>query len=135
MSKRASFIFEETSCLSEQELLDYLNGRLDREKMHSVESHISDCEFCNDALEGLAEVKNKRQIPLIIRQIHSQLRHELQSHQSRTRKTKMYAWLSALVFIILLILLIAFMAIHLSLKHSNTAKTRMPPPPQTEKNN
>lgn len=134
MNEDALHIFEETGCLSEQQLLDYLNGRLSDEEMHLTETHITGCEFCSDALEGLAEVKNRGQIPLIVRQLHHQLRHELQSHQSKARKVKMYTWLSALVFVILLILLIAFMAIHFSLKKDRQTHPPASPIPtvQTE---
>lgn len=129
MSEESSFIFRETGCLSEQQLMDYLNGKLNEEEMHVIEAHVADCEFCSDAMEGLSAVKNKNEIPLILRQIHNQLRHELQSHQSKTRKVKMYSWLAALVFIILLILLIAFMATYFSMKKHNPEQPPEPPPP------
>lgn len=133
MNSDASFIFGKTDCLSEQELLDYLHGRLDEQTMHRVEAHMADCEFCSDALEGLAAVQNKENIPLIIRQIHNQLRHELKSHQSKARKTKTYTWLSALIFIILLILIIAFMALHFSIKKHNGSGHPAPPPATEQK--
>lgn len=126
MSNEESSLYGENACLSEQELLDYLNGRLDEEKARWVDAHIKGCEFCQDAVEGLAAMKNKEEIPIIVKQIHNQLRHELQSHQSKEKKVKMYAWLSALVFIILLILIIAFMAVQFSLKKQEKIK-RTPP--------
>lgn len=133
MDNDASFIFEKTSCLSEQLLLDYLNGDLDKETAHRVEAHIADCEFCTDALEGLGSVRNKQSIPLIIRQIHHQLRHELQAHQLKSRKTKTYTWLSALIFLILLIVIIAFMAIHFALKKGKSGGPPSTPPVNIEK--
>lgn len=129
MNSDSSFIFKETGCLTEQQLMDYLNGRLNEEEKHAIEAHIAGCEFCSDALEGLSAVKNKGAIPLVIRQIHQQLRHELQSHQSKTKKVKMYSWLVALVFIILLILLIAFMATYFSMKKQDHTPQPVSPHP------
>ena len=129
MNKDSSFIFRETGCLSEQQLIDYLDGKLNEEETHAIEVHIADCDFCSDALEGLSAIENKREISLIVRQVHNQLRHELQSHQSKTKKVKMYSWLAALVFIILLILLIAFMATYFSMKKHDHAPHPATPHP------
>lgn len=108
--KKVPSIFEKRSCLSEQQLMDYLNGRLGKEQIHFVEAHIAGCDFCNDALEGLMQMQNKDQIPIIVRQIHNQVRHHLKIRRQKKRKVKMYIWLSAVVLIILIILLIAFLA-------------------------
>lgn len=116
MKKGASSIFEESGCLSEKQLMDYLQGRLNEEEIHSLEAHISGCNFCNEALEGLMQVENKDQIPAVIKQIHNQVRRKLKAHRNKRRKIKMYLWLSTLVLIILIILLIAFLAEYYSMK-------------------
>lgn len=110
MAKSISSIFEESGCLSEKQLMDYLNGRMNEAEMHSIEAHIAGCDFCNEALEGLMQVGNKEQIPVIIKQIHNQVRRDLKAHRARRKKVKMYVWLSFLVIIILIILLVAFLA-------------------------
>ncbi|MGH2644076.1 MAG: hypothetical protein ACRDE2_09020, partial [Chitinophagaceae bacterium] len=61
------------------------------------------------ALEGLMQVENKDQIPVIIKQIHNRMRRDLKAYRARKRKVKMYIWLSLLVIIILAILLVAFL--------------------------
>lgn len=116
MRKGMSSIFEEQDCLSENQLMDYLNGRLSEQQMHSVEAHIADCDFCSDALDGLMQVQNKDQIPIIVRQIHNHVRHHLKMRRVRKKKVKMYVWLSAVVIILLIILLIAFLAEYYSMK-------------------
>ncbi len=46
-------IWIEGNCLSQAQLLDYIQQKLDRDEMYMVETHINDCPFCSDALDGL----------------------------------------------------------------------------------
>ena len=46
-------IWTKSNCLSQTQLLQYLQQKLEREEVYLVESHINDCPMCNDALEGL----------------------------------------------------------------------------------
>lgn len=116
MKKDISFLFDESGCLGERQMMDYLHGRLNEKEMHALEAHIADCDFCNEAMEGLMQVKNKEQIPVIVKQIHNQVRRDLRAHRLRRRKVKMYLWLSFLVIIILIILLVAFLAEYYTIK-------------------
>ncbi len=50
-----SSIFVHSSCVSKAQLVAYVQQKLDREEAYLVESHINDCQFCNDALDGLLE--------------------------------------------------------------------------------
>lgn len=115
MSKKES-IFEETACLSEQQLRDYLSGKLSQAERHTIEMHLAGCTFCSEALEGLSQVSQKEQIPLIIKQIRNQFRHELQAHASKNKKLKLYIWLTVIIIVILAILLLAYFAINYTMK-------------------
>lgn len=46
-------IWIEGDCLSQAQLLDYIQQKLDRDEMYMVETHINDCPLCSDALDGL----------------------------------------------------------------------------------
>lgn len=116
MKKDISSIFDESGCLGERQMMDYLHGRLNEKEMHALEAHIADCDFCNEALEGLMQVKNKEQIPVIVKQIHRQVHRDLRARRLRRRKVKMYIGLSFVVIIILVILLIAFLAEYYTIK-------------------
>ncbi|MCC7028919.1 MAG: hypothetical protein IT257_01350 [Chitinophagaceae bacterium] len=50
-----SSIFVNSHCVSKAQLLSYIRQTLDREEAYVVECHISDCQFCNDALDALME--------------------------------------------------------------------------------
>lgn len=50
-----SSIFIQSHCVSKAQLLSYVRDKLDKEEAYLVESHLNDCQFCNDALDGLME--------------------------------------------------------------------------------
>ncbi|HRV53164.1 MAG TPA: hypothetical protein P5162_08765 [Bacteroidia bacterium] len=47
-------IFQTSQCLSKEKLIAYSKGTLTAAEEHEVEKHLTDCELCSDALEGLA---------------------------------------------------------------------------------
>lgn len=53
-------------CLSEDQLLAYLDDRLTPLQRHEAEKHMLDCGFCSDALEGMALVAEHRRAAVII---------------------------------------------------------------------
>lgn len=52
-------IFSPTRCISAELLLKYANDELRGEEAHTVERHLVDCPFCEDALEGITMVGTK----------------------------------------------------------------------------
>jgi anti-sigma factor RsiW len=128
MNKEAASIFEQSGCPSTRQLIDYLEGKLPAEQVHSVEAHLAGCAFCTEALEGFQQVEHKEQIPVIVKQIQGQLRRELEGHRSRKRRKKRYVWLSALIFIILIITMIAYFAIYFVMKHERSEASRREAP-------
>jgi hypothetical protein len=50
------------SCLSKQDVELYLSGRLSADQERKIELHLSECELCSDAIEGLhsAQIPNLR---------------------------------------------------------------------------
>lgn len=53
---RTSSIFENSSHLSRSEMLDYIDGKLTGTELHRIEHHLTDCEFCSEAVEGLIHI-------------------------------------------------------------------------------
>lgn len=45
-------IFDISSCISQKQMQDYLHGKLPKEEAMLVESHISSCALCSDAIDG-----------------------------------------------------------------------------------
>lgn len=54
--KNLENILSHSDCLSQEQMQLYLENKLDQQETHAVESHITDCMFCSDALEGLQSI-------------------------------------------------------------------------------
>ncbi len=54
MRDKLDNILNNSECISEEMLLNYLEGTLIPSDQHHVEKHLLDCEFCSEALEGLS---------------------------------------------------------------------------------
>ena len=48
-------IFSMSNCLSKQQLVNYIQQKMDRDEVYLVESHLNDCPFCSDAIDGLMD--------------------------------------------------------------------------------
>ncbi len=46
-------ILSHSDCLKQEQLQHYLENKLEKEEVYSIEIHLIDCMFCSDALEGL----------------------------------------------------------------------------------
>jgi len=66
-------IFSKSSCLTNNEMLEYLSGKLSDSEKRKIEMHIADCEMCNDELEGLSNMKDSDQLSSIIHSVNSDI--------------------------------------------------------------
>lgn len=48
-------ILAKSHCVSQTQLLAYIQNQLDKDEAYLVESHINDCQLCNDALDALMD--------------------------------------------------------------------------------
>jgi hypothetical protein len=69
MNEEYQDIFTTTACPTQQQLLDYVQGRLSAEQQHEVELHLADCDMCSEAVEGLSAFEQKEKIPVWLRQM------------------------------------------------------------------
>jgi hypothetical protein len=51
-------IFSNTTCISKETMLRYINKQLDKDELYEVEKHMLDCELCTDAYEGMKFAQN-----------------------------------------------------------------------------
>lgn len=116
MNENFRDIFVETSCVSQQELLDYLQGRLPEADRHRVEMHLADCPFCSDAMEGLSAIPEKEKIPGVIRQMKWNVLQNLRRKNRKKRKREFYVSLGMITLVLLFIVLACFFAYHFMVK-------------------
>jgi hypothetical protein len=51
-------------CLTQEQITAYLDGKLSAAEQHACEQHMADCAMCEDAVEGLALVKDRSVLAL-----------------------------------------------------------------------
>lgn len=99
--------------IDNQQLMDYLAGKLSGEQKHEVEKLMADNEFMNDAIEGLEEVKNKRDINLYVDQLNRELQKKIQQKKAKKQKRRLLQqrWVYAAIILILAIVIATWLMI------------------------
>ena len=101
MNNRTINIFNSSSCVTTQTLIDYTNAKLLKAETLEVEKHLADCEMCRDAHEGLLMMKNKDELPVYTFQINTAINFRTKGSEKRLFFNN--KWLSiAAVFLILI---------------------------------
>ncbi len=113
MNEHFKDIFVATGCPSQQQLLDYVQGRLTPEEQHEVEMHLADCELCSEALEGLSAIQDKEKIPAMVREMKWDLLKKLHKKYRKNRRPENYnIYLTVIVLVIICIILALFWGYH-----------------------
>ena len=58
MKELHNHIFSNTTCISKETMLRYINKQLSKTELHEVEKHMLDCELCSDAYAGMEYAEN-----------------------------------------------------------------------------
>jgi len=99
--------------IDNQQLMDYLAGKLSEEEKHAVEMQLAENDFMSDAVEGLEIVKNKRDINVFVDQLNRDLHKKLYSKKNKKQRRKaiQQRWTFAAIILILALLLAAWLMI------------------------
>lgn len=97
--------------IDNQQLMDYISGRLNTEQSYEMEKLLAENEFSSDAVEGLSLIKDKKQLELLVSQLNKDLNRKLKTRKLQQQKRKItlqpYTVL-AILFILLLVLLVFY---------------------------
>lgn len=74
MKELHNHIFSNTTCISKETMLKYINNQLSVKELHEVEKHMLDCELCTDALAGIKYAQNSSMLFAIDNQIDQRVR-------------------------------------------------------------
>ncbi|MDF1672266.1 MAG: tetratricopeptide repeat protein [Vicingaceae bacterium] len=74
MKELHNHIFSNTTCISKETMLRYINHQLSVKELHEVEKHMLDCELCTDALAGMKYAENSSMLFAIDNQIDQRVR-------------------------------------------------------------
>jgi len=108
--------------IDNQKLMDYLSGKLSDEQRHDVEKQMADSEFVNEAMEGLEEVKNKKELNFYIEQLNADLHKQLDKKNARKQKRKLkdQPWIYLAIVVLILLIVIGFIVIKKYLDNEKT---------------
>lgn len=100
--------------IDQETLLLYLQDKLPPDIKHDIEKKLSENEFANDALEGLQDVKDKRQIAHMVEMLNRDLRKKVEEKKRRRDKLKWkeQPWLYLVIFIFLMLIILCYMVLH-----------------------
>ena len=105
--------------VDQETLILYLQNKLPEDKKHEVEKLLLENEFADEALEGLKEFSDKRQIGLLVEQLNADLRRKLEKKKQRREKLRFkdQPWLYISLLIILFLIIIGYLIVHKMLLH------------------
>lgn len=97
----------------QQTLLNYLQGKLSAEQQHEVEKNLLDDEFETEALEGLQNFDDKRNISSLVEGLNSDLKKKTSKKKAwrQKREIKVEPWLLLTIIIFLLLIIISYIII------------------------
>ena len=99
--------------IDNQKLMDYLSDKLSGKEKHEIEKLMADSELVNDAVEGLQQFENKKNLLAYADQLNADLHKQLQKKARRKQKLKLrdQPWVYLTIVIILLLIIIGFIVI------------------------
>jgi anti-sigma factor RsiW len=99
--------------IDNQQLMDYLSGRLPEEQKHEVERWMADNDFGNEAVEGLSQIGGKQHLQQYVDDLNSQLNKYIQQKKSRRekRRIKENPWTYLALLLILVLCITAYFLI------------------------
>ena len=114
--------------IDNQKLMDYLSGKLSAEEKHEIEKQMADSDFVNDAVEGLEEIKNKKDLSLYVEQLNADLHKQLDKKKKRKQKRalKDQPWIYLAIVLLLLLIVICFIVIKKNLDSEKDQQKDLP---------
>lgn len=91
--------------IDNQLLMDYLSGKLSGEALHELERSMADSEFLNDAVEGLQQVGNRKDMQAYVDQLNASMQKTLEKKKQRRLKRRLREDPWGLLAVILVIVL------------------------------
>jgi len=99
--------------IEQDKLLDYLNKKLSATEAHEVEKQMADDDFMNDAVEGLENFKNKKDLSLLVNQLNKDLKKQTANKKLKKDKRKLQdqPWLYFTIVLLLILVIISYVLV------------------------
>lgn len=117
--------------VSDDDLMNYLDGKLSDQESHELEAIMADSPFVNDAVEGLQSFDQKEKLQHLVEQLNKDLQQKVADKKQRKAKRaiKNVSWVLLAVVFVIFLCLIGYIVIHLRKK--DDGKFLPTPPPKT----
>jgi hypothetical protein len=104
--------------IDQETLLLYLQGKLTEEKKNEVEKKIMESEFDSDAIEGLEQFRNKKDLSTLVDQLNLDLQKKIRKKKERRRKLQLkeQPWLYFAILMVIFLIIISYLVLHRLLK-------------------
>lgn len=94
--------------IDNQQLMDYLSNHLSQPQQHDVEQAMNDDDFMNDAVEGLQQMKDNKNIAAYVEQLNHELNRQVAKNKKRKEKRRLkdspYTYLVIVIFLVLMVI-------------------------------
>lgn len=99
--------------IQQDKLLQYLDNQLPEADKHAVEANLNDDAFMSDAMDGLQQLENKKDIPSIINQLNRGLKKQLDKRKQRKNKRAIAEqhWVYYTIILLLVLVVVAYIVI------------------------
>src|SRR5450631_3558614 len=99
--------------IDNQQLMDYLSGKLSEKEKHELEQSMAGSEFLNDAVEGLQKFDKEKDIRGYVEQLNATLQKSLRRKRSRREKRRLkdQPWAYLAIILVLLLCFITYFLI------------------------
>jgi anti-sigma factor RsiW len=105
--------------IDNQQLMDYLSGNLSGEPLHEVERSMADNAFLNDAVEGLQDIGNKKNLQAYVEELNAALHKSVAKKKQRRlkRRLKENPWAYLAILLVITFCILAYVLIRKTLPH------------------
>jgi len=110
-------LFTPSGCLTSETLRRYEDSSVNTSEKKAIEKHLSECELCSDAVEGLKLMNNPEKISSIVAEINKNLNYNLtrgdfpMTHKRR-RITDRFLYISAAASVLILVGVFAYLKLN-----------------------
>ena len=92
--------------IDQQKLLDYLADKLSPEEKHEIEKLLVDSDFDSDAAEGLEQVQDKSNLPVVVNELNKMLVKKLSKRRKKMLKKKQPELITPVAVTVIILLLV-----------------------------
>jgi hypothetical protein len=99
--------------IEQEKLLDYLNKQLPTADAHDIEKQMAEDPFMNDAVEGLSNFNDKKNVAAYVEQLNYDLQKKLQKKKARKdkRTLKEQPWVYFTIILLLILCIIGYVVV------------------------